>query len=233
MSITVYWSCLNEEWQRAEEPDSVAKNFYAKGRYEENNPKLCLNYCPSFNYNLTNLYSVRSIYDYEFSLLNGEVISSYYDQLFFDKHVNIRSIEKKAFSFNNNYIFFTEEDSLEATAYEHPFLEDNGITKSCILIPGRYDIGKWFRPLEVPFFFKNNSETFSIKNKDVLFYLRFHTNKKIKFKQFKMTDKLINYQKDCVKSPVGVVDKIGSLNNFYKIFKIKKLILKEIRKNLV
>ena len=233
MSIIVYWACLNEEWQRAKEPDSVLKNFYTKDKHEKDNPMLCLNYCPSFNYHLKNLYSVRSIYDYNFSLTNDRVFSNSYDQLFFEKHVLIRSIEKKAFSFNNNYIFFTESDDLEMTAYEYPIFEDNDFIQSCMLIPGRYNIGKWFRALEVPFFFKDNSDTFSVYTDDVLFNLRFHTNEKIEFKQFKMTDKLVNYQEDCSKTIIGLKDRIGTLNNFYKNFKIKKLILKEIKENLV
>ena len=129
MSITVYWSCFEDDWVRAEEPEKVSKRFYEKNiKDSDYKTPLAVNHCPSFNGSLKNLYAIKSIYDYSFEIKDGICVSSMYDQKFFDDHVFIRSIEEKFFSFFNRYIFFTDEKNLEITAYEYPVFEENSIT---------------------------------------------------------------------------------------------------------
>ncbi len=233
MSITIYWACMEKEWMRASEPEKVSKNFYNKKIFNKDLPNTHLNYCPAFNKYLNNLYAVKSIYDYSFILENDTCTSSMHDQQFYNDHVILRSVEKKFFSFLNHYIFFTEEKSLEITAYEYPIFEENEITKRCIPVPGKYDIGKWFRPLEFPFLLKNDFNEFSVNYLDVLYYLRFHTKKNIKFKQFIMSDKLNQYKDSSILITRNKNSRFVELDNFYKMFKTKNLILKEIKNNLV
>jgi hypothetical protein len=235
MSITVYWACLENEWMRAVEPESVSKRFYKNKKITSKN-KLspsALNYCPVFNERINNLYAIKSIYEYSFSIENGICISKMYDQNFFNNHINIRSVENKFFSFMNKYIFFTDEKSLEVGAYEYPVFEENDITKKCMIIPGRYDIGKWFRPLEFPFILKNEFDDFSVKREDILYYLKFYTNKNIIFKQFLPTDNINNFWKSTTDLNAYNNKRFGSIENFYKMFKLKDKILKEIKENLV
>lgn len=233
MAITVFWACAQKEWMRAQEPESVSKIFYKKGIHDPKNMFTSLNYCPAFNKNLNNIYAVKSIYDYNFYITNGELKSDLYDQQFFDEHVLIRSMEKKFFSFFNSYVFFTETESLEMTAYEFPFFEENEITKRCIPIPGTYDIGKWIRPLEFPFLLKNEFDTFSVENKDILYYIKFHTKEKIIFKQFIVEEKIRSYFSDAEKQSLFIKNTYGNLQEFYNNFKHKKNVLKEIKNNLI
>jgi len=233
MAINVYWACLNDQWMRAEEPENVYKRFYQKNISDKDNPLLSLNYCPAFNNNLKNLFAVKSIYDYNFKVSDGNISSLLYDQNFFDKNIIVRSVEKKAFSFLNQFIFFTEDDSLKITGYEYPFFEDNSITERCLFIPGQYDIGKWFRPLEFPFILKNNFNEFQVSEKEVLYYLRFHTEEKINFKQFIPTDKINKYIDIDLSNNIGVKKNLKKLDWWYDSFKIKKNIIGEIKKNLI
>ena len=234
--MNVYWACVDDNWLRAEAPESVSKLFFKSNRHDSTNKNLDLHYCPGFKNNLTNVYALKSIHDYSFNVKNNEVVSDMYDQEFFNKHVLIRSIEKKAFSFTTTYLFFTDEKSLEMTAYEHPFFEENSITNSCISIPGKYDIGKWFRPLEYPFYLKKNVDEFKVNYKDVMFYLRFHTNKKIHFKQFRANETIRSFSNENVASAMGLTKNIsqyGGIESIYKLMKTKKMLLKEIQKNLI
>ena len=235
MSINVYWACLENEWMRAKTPEKVSKRFYEKGIKDINfNSPSAINYCPSFNKELKNLYAIKSIYDYSFSIDNNSTVNSVmYDQIFFDNHIVLRSVENKFFSFLNQYIFFTDEKSLEMTAYVYPVYEENEITKRCMPVAGKFDIGKWFRPLEFPFILKKEFDMFTVKNEDVLYYLKFHTEKNINLKQFIMTDKLdkaFNSQR-AVSS--YKINSFPDLSIFYNLFKGKKQILKEIKENLV
>lgn len=234
--INIYWSCLDDNWLRAEEPESVLKSYFRSDKYDGNNKNLELQYCPGFNNNLKNVFLIKSINDYSFTIINNEVVSDMYDQDFFNKKVLIRSMEKKVFSFSMPYIFFTDSDSLEMTAYEYPFLEENNITKSCIPIPGKFNIGKWFRPLEFSFYLKKEIDTFTVENKEVLYYIRFHTDEKINFKQFRTTDLIKSFCRENFSSTTFISKKMskeGGLQYFYGLLKTKKLILKEIKENLI
>jgi hypothetical protein len=234
--MNVYWSCFDDGWLRSKIPEKVSGLYFKSERSDVNNKKLNLEYCPAFKNNLKNVFAIRSIYDYSFSIIDNEVVSEMQDQDFFDKHVLIRSIEKKSFSFMTNYLFFTDEKSLEMTAYEYPFFEENNITNACIPIPGKFDIGKWMRPIEFPFYLKNNVNEFKVENEEIMFYLRFHTNEKINFKQFRTTELMKSFVKENISTPIGLtrgVSRSNGMEAFYKVMKTKKLILKEIKENLI
>lgn len=231
MSINVYWACLEDQWQLANEPESVASVFYKKGLHDKTNPQSCINYCPSFNKNLTNLYALRSLYEYEFTLGDNEVRTPYYDQDFFETHVSVRDFNSKFCSFKNKFIFFTDHESLNVTFYEFPFLEDNNITQRCMPVSGQFDIGKWFRNSEFAFYLKEGYDTFKIDRNEIFSYIRFHTEEKIVFNQFKMTDKLREYNNDGFK--LNFHGYLKTLENYYRSFRLKKLVLKEIKDNLL
>lgn len=231
MAINVYWACTENQWMLAEKPESVASIFYKKNLNDKADNKLSLNYCPVFNDNLINLFALKSIYDYEFNISDNEIATNFYDQTFFETHVHIRSLEKKFFSFRNSYIFFTDFPDLETTFYEYPFLEDNNITNNCIPVTGKFNIAKWFRNTEFAFFLKNHSNRFKIERGEIFSYIRFHTKEKINFQQFRYTELLDQYNKDGFN--LNFYGYLKKIENYYKMFKTKKLILDEIKKNLI
>lgn len=231
MAINVYWACTEDQWMMAEQPESVSSIFYNKNINDKNNNKLSLNYCPVFNNNLTNLYALKSLYDYEFSILDNEIQTPHYDQIFFEKHVHVRSIEKKFFSFRNNFIFFTDHTDLETTFYEFPYLEDNNITDNCIPISGKFNIAKWFRNTEFAFLLRDHSTDFKITRGEIFCYIRFHTKEKINFQQFRYTELLDQYNRDGFN--LNFYGYLKKIENYYKMFRNKKLILSEIRRNLL
>jgi len=235
VSITVYWSCLENEWVKASQPENISKKFYEIGitSNDKNSPD-AINYCPVFNSYLKNTYAIKSIYDYKFKIENNNCFTEDYNQDFFNEHVNIRNIEKKFFSFYQRYIFFTEEDSLEMMAYQYPIFENNKITERCMLLPGQFDIGKYFRNLEFPFILKNDFNEFIVNENDVLYYLKFNTDKKINFKQFKMDSELLYMmQSNRQANLFSKSKKPISIDLWYKRFKGKKYILEKIKQNLL
>jgi hypothetical protein len=232
MSINVYWACCENQWMLARPPDPVTNLFYEKKLYDKNNPNNQINFCPAFQKNLTNVFTMRSIYDYELSIDDtGSIHSSYYNQEFFDNHVVIRSPEHRLFSFIQSYVFFTDRSSLEATICEFPYLEDNNITKRCIPLSGKFDIGRWFRPSEFAFYLKKDYDSFIIKRDEVFGYIRFHTNEKINFIQFRYNSKLEELKNDGFS--INFFRYMKTMENYYKSFKNKKLILKEIKENII
>jgi hypothetical protein len=225
MSINVYWACLNEEWMRAPGPQPVLSTFLKNNHLLETGVALC----PSFKDYFKNTYSLHSIYDYNFKIENDNVFSDKYDQPFFDKHVNIRSLSEKTFSFNLWNIFITDQSSLKMTLLP-PFLEDNNITKNCINFPGTYDIGKWFRNLDFAFKLKNEKNEFVIKNNEIYSYIQFHTKEKINFIQYRHDEEIGSYLIDTMNSR-GYKKFATSLTEYYDIFKIKSNLIKKIKLN--
>ena len=230
MTINIYWACLEKEWMFAKKPDKLIDLIKNKNIVEEKNKLSNFLHCPAFNTNIKNVFVLRSLYDYEVFINDKEVQTDFYDELFFKEHFIIRSFKKNFFSFNNRYIFFTKEKSLKTTFYEYPFFEDNNITKRLITIPGSYDIGKWFRPTEFAFFLKKDYNSFKIEKNEIYGYLRFHTDQKINFIQFKSNSIIEKLYLDCFNLTNL---SIKTLEEYYFYFKTKKIILKEIEKNLI
>ena len=227
--MNVYWACVEAEWMAATEPESVSKLFYEKYKFDKSEPESILNYCPSFNGHLNNLFAIRSLYDYEFKIDGENVTSQSNPNL--DRRLIVRSLKNKFFSFQNKYIFFTDAPSLNVSFYEYPYLEDNDITARCMIPAGTYDIGKWFRNSEFSFFLKKDYDSFKINRGDIYSYIRFQTKEKIQFKEFRMNPKLSDFMWDSGNLQNGCP--MGSLANYYKAFRSKKLILREIKENLV
>ncbi len=235
MAITVYWACIEDEWIKATEPEPVSKRFYSLGiKSKDKHGFDAINYCPVFNESLKNSYAVKSIYDYSFKITGDSCFSPDYNQKFYDDHVLVRSIDKKFFSFNTRYVFFTEEDSLKMNAYQYPVFEENEITRRCMMIPGSFDIGKYFRNLEFAFILKKEFDEFIVKDEDVLYYLTFDSKEKIKFKQFRFTEDLNKIMQDGrLVNSYTQNKKYVSIDLWYNKFKGKKYILNQIKQNLL
>jgi hypothetical protein len=229
-SIVVYWASLEDEWMRAVEPFPIYKDFAKKEKCISSK----IEFCPSFKKYLNNYFGLKSIYDYEFEINENDfIVSNKFDQAFYEKHVEVRSIDHKSFSFRQELIFFTEEKSLELSVGINPFLEDNNITERCNIIPGTLDIGKWFRAIDFAFFLKNNYNSFKIKEDEVYSYINFNTDKKIIFKQFLPNDYLNRNIQNVLYSKFYRRQKIRGLEEYYSMFKNKKNIIKEIKNNLI
>ena len=215
----------------ASEPENVYKKIVSHPSIEKNNNYTRIDYCPAIQEKNKNTFELKSIYSYNFSVENNQVYTDKFDETFFKKHVIIRSLEQKMFSFGTKYIFFTDEPSLRASFYETPFLETNNITKSCSFIPGTFDIGKWFRNTEFAFYLKDNVNTFVVEKNEVFSYVTFLTDEKINLVQFAFNPELDKMLIDGQK----LVFRYGhkKLSSYYKMFKNKKRILKQIKESLV
>jgi hypothetical protein len=229
MAITVYWTSLEPEWMRAEEPLSMYKKLIRDPKIDGSGIHLCGG---SKKY-LSKVYGLKSIYEYDFSISETlEVRSDKYNQEFFDSHVVIRSAPNKLFSFAQDTVFFTEEKSLELSVGIAPFMEDNSISERCLTVPGTLDIGKWFRSIDFAFFLKNNFNEFKVNEGDIYQYIHFNTEEKIIFKKFIPTQKIKFFAESTTKTTHRRKQRIRPLENYYDMLKHKRHIIKEIKANL-
>jgi hypothetical protein len=99
-------------------------------------------------------------------------------------------------------------------------------------VAGKFDIGKWFRGTEFAFYLKDGYDSFKIERNEIYSYMRFHTDEKINLLEFNYSDKLKQFNQERFDA-ISKVSKLKKLENYYNMFRHKKLILKEIRENLV
>jgi hypothetical protein len=131
------------------------------------------------------------------------------------------------------YMFFSETDC--EMQFSGSNIVDNDFTKNCIVIPGQYNTGKWFRGIDFGFFVRDKNT--KVSKGDTIANIRFLTDEKIVFKKFFITNQcnglanlVVNY-KHSQKFPLN-----RYLTNMYNDFQSSKLrnqILKEINNNLM
>lgn len=225
--IDIYWACLEDEWLRATEPVDIKKLHFSTDEFKETD----VIRCPATRDFLHNYYGLKTIYTYDIFFEDDHTWSTHYNQTFFQNHVIRRG--KKSASFILQYVFFTEEESL-VMSFEQPFLEDNVINNNCILFPGQFDIGKWFRNIDFAFKLKKKVDHFSMKEDDIYSYIKFHTNEDIKFIQFRANDEIKSLRNDVIRARINQPqNQYRSLESRYDSFLTKKLILKEIKNNVL
>jgi hypothetical protein len=228
MSINVYWACLEEEWLRSEKPENIL-NLFSKTNngYKKTN----VLQCPSFKKELKNVYGIKSLYKYNFKFNNNEICTKKYDEIFFNRHVEVRSLEERTFSFRQWFVFFTEEDSLEMSQMA-PFLEENNISKRCIVFPGKFDIGKWYRNIDFAFYLKKEYDEFCIEEEEIFCYLKFYTEEKINFIQYRHDQEMQFFLNESI-SLKKYSNIKNSLEDLYKKLKYKKMLIKKIKEKAI
>lgn len=132
------------------------------------------------------------------------------------------------------WTFFTEEESLEAL-FTPPYFSKPKYMQYGSIIPGKFDIGQWFRPYHAEILMWNKDGEIHFEEDEPLFYLELLTDKNIVIKQFEYTTKLFHYDEACVDGN-KIFGRNQTLFSRYKRFNntgMRKKILKEIRENLL
>ena len=230
---TVYWSKYNvysmdsNDFLLDLEPKPAYK--HAKNLFEADNKSADWLECPASIDILSSNYSINSPIDLSFSMKHDSRAHS--EKPHSMNMVNFRN-------FNKNYSvmdylltihLFSEED-LEVSVTS-PFLN---ASSNYFLIPGKFNISKWFRPINPSYMFLNSNYDVLINKGDPIMNLSFNTKEKILFQEFYFTETL----KEIVKESVGYkqFSKKNSLFSLYSKFenqKINKIVLKEIKKSLI
>ena len=232
--ITIYWGAntsASPEGIRADAPESIlqklirhknSKELVGDGDYKK---------CPALIDELINVYGLKSYFDYTLQFGKDGVSSPDYDQEFFNRYFQVKS--SNLFFYRINFAFFTEEPSLEMSLLP-AYMEVNNIVNNTNMLPGKIDIGKYFRGLHFAFHVKQNCTEITFNRNEICYYVKFHTKKKLKFKQFLWTPKLEEMGLQMMAAKGGKYDYMN-LDYYYNIFdrfNFKKKMLKNIKENL-
>jgi len=194
--------------------------------------------CPSLIQYSNNLFALKSPIDLDFEW-DGNTILFDYDQYpmdFISRIATERDSKAGMLSLGLcPYMFFSENDC--EMQFSGATTVDNDFTKNCIVIPGQFNTGKWFRGIDFGFFIKDKNVKVSIKKGDTIANIRFLTDEKIVFKKFFITNQcnslanlVVNY-KHSQKFPLNRY--LTSMYNDFQSSKLRNQILKEINNNLM
>jgi|TARA_B110000483_G_scaffold240988_1_gene322853 hypothetical protein len=192
-------------------------------------------YCPAFKHLAKNTLEFKNPLTSTFEFdNNGQMIPPTTRQGVFANVVREPNLHDQILlEYGLRYVFFTDADSLDCTLTA-PWFNNSPWQKTATMVPARYDIGKWFRAVNVEFMLDPGLKKFTIKEDEPLCYFGFGTEKPIEFIRFKMNDELKRYSVACSTSTSW--DSWVPLANRYARFKetrMKQLVLKQIKENLV
>jgi hypothetical protein len=171
---------------------------------------------------------------YEFDTIENNLISPTTKEYISAAFTRIPAISYGPLvEFSVGYLFFADQPlEIEMNA---PTFHEPRYTKYGTVVPGGFDIGQWFRPLNFELQAWKSSGEIVLEEGEPLMYVNFKTDKKINLYRFNMSDAIGRYVRSNTKSQ----DLFGpgqSLLNKYKKFNnagLKEKIITEIKKNLI
>lgn len=210
-----------------QQPDPLLQ-LIAKDRNKENKYENYID-CPAFQNSVKNTFVVRNSIDSKIHINDRGVINDCEASNFWLRKANSRNLG--VVNYHLNYIFFSED--LEISTLP-AYLHNTDFQTKLTYIPGTYNIGNWFRPVEGAFEMKYNVANLELHNGDPLYYIKFHTDEKIKFVRFEFTPKLYQMSLGCMNyKKLKLHSSLKFLYNLFHKSLANKAILKEIKANIV
>jgi hypothetical protein len=194
--------------------------------------------CPAASARLKNMWVFKAPFDMEYGFDftdpdNPQVWNI--SEGYFNFQVNRKSVIKDAaiVSFSIKHLLFAEESV--TPLFGPPVMFRPQYMNYGTSVPGAFDISQWFRPHVFEVQMWEKAGTFKLKEGEPLFTVEFITNRPIVFKKFVMSEALVKYADSCVDSHKFFGQWLGLAKkyNIFKDTKMDKLVLKEIKNNLV
>lgn len=146
-----------------------------------------------------NLYMITNPFDIDVNINDfGQIVNNGNKELDGLFNNRLKQIENcKNFNYEYYYFFYSEE-SVEIETMS-PFMHESNFTKNAYIVPGSFNISKWFRPInpEIQFLPNHDNHVVSQKN-DPLLYIRFKTDRPVILKQFFMPRELMDVSESIV-----------------------------------
>jgi hypothetical protein len=199
--VVVYWASYENSTELYREPINLYSSL--KDRKEKRFKEQGFFSCPSFKDLTSNTYIFSSSSDnmYKLDIPNGRLDLT-------ETSVEASSVRPPSiencflFKLSLSWIFFSEESLvMEITP---AYFSDTSHTEFGAIVPGAFDIGRWFRSVNAEFQLWDSVTTFSLPKDEPIFYAKFNTDKKVVFKKFQMNDELENIKKEHIDSRIAM-----------------------------
>jgi hypothetical protein len=234
---TVYWAPWfinrdNLDWNMLYyNPENMLERL----NKQKNNQKIDSTFfqCPSVNSLFKNTFILKNSLESSFSIVDNTVISLSKTKIGGEIIRNGSLKNNILFNYNLNWIFFSEEDNLNMRITS-PFFSNCQHLKYGSIVPGQFNIGMWFRTINLEYNLWDNVKSFKANQDEDLAYISFDSDKKIKLVRFEMNEKLYSYSNSTSNSS-NWEPKVPLLKRYerFKNTNMKNLVLKEIKNNIV
>lgn len=255
-TITIYWAPptfnqVDDSWNMLYSEPELLINQLTRIKKPIPDKRMSVLACPATNDFFRNLYVFRSTIDdncqwpegYLESVTTEMIPKKLDEQIFLDSSygnkLSLLSPRPSSISghldllYNMSWLFFADEPLV--ARFTAPYYPPFSPMKNAMLTSGQYDIGQWFRPWNLDYFVPFDCTEFNIKKNDPLFYFHPFTDKRIIFKRFIAGPTIQTLYTESVRSP-GRYGRFLPLSERYDLFKktkMREIVLKEIKNNLV
>lgn len=244
--LVVYWAPTpfleNESsWNLLyHEPEPLFKYLL---NYSDN-PDALIFKCPATRNLSKNIFVVKSMIDNKFDM-SADQLQSFEDNypigepLPLDSKVSITKTRESNFknhidvNYNLAWSMFAEEPVImRMTA---PYMPSVTPVKNALLASGEFDIGRWFRPINLDYHFPIADSTFELNINDPIAFFEFQTDKKIVFKRFSQDSRIRELSVEMATAGLRYWDKMPILEKYKHAQQsgIRNLVLKYIKDNVV
>ena len=235
--MNVYWAVWKDELIPSAKHYPPEKAIYSFPNLTYRDPYRTdhISGCPAFVRYFENTYVLKWPVSYSLNVNSqGELTTNDYDQEFFDNFILPREIRKRIYSFSTQYIFIAEQSLEIEVTKAHTVNTD--FTRKVVMVPGLFDIGKWYRPLEIAAIIDSNCDNISLVEGEPCALVRFKTKNKINLKRVHLTPetKEIISRLIHTRHYPPLIKNHRPLEYFYDMLKqsgYRKYILKQIKEN--
>lgn len=130
------------------------------------------------------------------------------------------------------WLFFAEEEI--EVIITSPYFENSPHLSQGNVVPGKMNIGAWFRPLNMEFNLHYHQDELNIKEGEAMAYITFLTDKKIRLHRFQTNENIIRLSNMISNTPQWQ-QKLPLAKRYARFRRagLKKVVLNEIKNNLV
>jgi hypothetical protein len=131
-----------------------------------------------------------------------------------------------------SFYFFSE--SPVVASLTSPFFHEAQHLSFGAIVPGEFNIDKWFRKINLEFSLWQNKSGIRLQKDEPIAYIRFFSEEKIHLQRFVMNDVLENVANSCETATIWE-PRVSLLKRYQRFIqsKTKNIVLQEIKKNLV
>lgn len=235
--LVVYWSPYypikaeeRYDWNMVyADPEPVVGNL-RKNKVPSADANNSILYCPAFKELFKNTYAFSNLIDskFEFNRQTGQFQGVQEHQMHGSRTMMTFLEDRKVLWLPLGWLFFSEEPvTMEITP---PYIHDTTHGKYGAIVPGAFDISKWFRPVHVEMQLWEKQERFHLPEEPVM-YARFNTDKKVVLKRFELTPEIYKIAESVADTKL-VFGRFKSVEHRYKTFmrsRTNEIILRKIK----
>jgi len=189
--------------------------------------------CPAVKNYINKIFVFKNTLESHFKLEeNNKVIplSKNYINASIKRESNLKNC--KLLEYSVPLIFFSENDiNMSLTS---PYFSNCPHLKYGSIVPGKFNISKWFRNINIEFNLWENINEFKIEKNEDLFYVNFECEQEVELIRFDLTERLLKIAE--VAGQSSSWEKFIPLRERYERFKkaqMHKIVIKEIKNNLI